>query len=245
MMNIRSFQTSKYLGFLALACAGIWLWMSYFRPGLPDPGSTKLLKDLSESDNDDDDDDDEVTEVTSNQKKKKVLDDDDETATPSKSSSTKVFEEEVKTPIMSNTTTTTSSSSNSDGKPDLTIVHKQIEEIDKRGKVHFKAKEFMEAADAFTEALVLIEETIQSLPASESQSLSKQVVTLTNNRAAMYEKANLPDLSLHGTYHTNLIPSLQLLIYIHVTFDWELSLFVSSIFYQLYFISTFLFHILA
>ncbi len=200
MVNIRSLQTSKYLGlgFLALACAGIWLWLSYFRPGMPDPGSTKLLKDLAVPEDDEDEEDDEVTAVTSNQKKV------DETPSKKSNKSTK-FDEEVKTPIMSNTSDVKtngshSHSSSTDKKLDLSTVHKQIEEIDKRGKVHFKAKEFMEAADAFTEALNLIEETIQSLPSSESQSLSKQVVTLTNNRSAMYEKANLPDLSLHGTY---------------------------------------------
>jgi len=52
----------------------------------------------------------------------------------------------------------------------------------------------LEAAQAFTEALTLIEETSVGKPTSSS--MSKQIVTLINNRSAMYEKGNLPELAL-------------------------------------------------
>jgi len=68
-------------------------------------------------------------------------------------------------------------------------VHSLVEIADKRGKDFFKAKNYLEAATCFTEALDLIEE-------SKDSSLSKQVVTLLNNRSAMYEKANLSELAL-------------------------------------------------
>uniref|UniRef100_A0A7S2SF23 Ancillary SecYEG translocon subunit/Cell division coordinator CpoB TPR domain-containing protein n=1 Tax=Eucampia antarctica TaxID=49252 RepID=A0A7S2SF23_9STRA len=188
MADIRSLQSSKYLnlGFLALACAGLWIWHSFFRPGLPDAGSTKLLKDLAHP-SDDDEEDDEVTTKTSNQKNITI-------GTSSKSVD---FDKEVKTPLASNSASK-SETTNDDGKSDLASMHKRIEDIDKRGKVHFKAKKYMEAAEAFTEALNLIEDfrNNDSLSSDSNPSLSKQVATLANNRAAMYEKANLPDLAL-------------------------------------------------
>jgi hypothetical protein len=52
----------------------------------------------------------------------------------------------------------------------------------------------LEAAQAFTEALVMIEG--QTDPNSASTSLNKQIVTLINNRSAMYEKGSLPELAL-------------------------------------------------
>ena len=54
--------------------------------------------------------------------------------------------------------------------------------------------QFLEAAQAFTDALTLVEETSGGKP--KSNSLNKQVVTLINNRSAMYEKGNLPELAL-------------------------------------------------
>jgi tetratricopeptide (TPR) repeat protein len=68
-------------------------------------------------------------------------------------------------------------------------VHAQVEDADKRGKTLFKAKNYLEAAECFSEALDLIE-------ASGDSSLSKQVVTLLNNRSAMYEKGSLAELAL-------------------------------------------------
>ena len=71
-------------------------------------------------------------------------------------------------------------------------LHTKIEELDKKGKVLFKSKKFLEAAQVFTEALQLIEDD----SGEKSNSLARQVITLTNNRSAMYEKAGLPDLAL-------------------------------------------------
>jgi tetratricopeptide (TPR) repeat protein len=48
----------------------------------------------------------------------------------------------------------------------------------------------MEAAQKFTEALDLIERE------PENASLARQTLTLLNNRSAMYEKANMPELAL-------------------------------------------------
>lgn len=87
---------------------------------------------------------------------------------------------------------------------DEKALHRRIEEIDRAGKALFKEKKFMEAAEAFTEALDLIEKRRSGKKSSseggvgggESKSLSRQIVTLTNNRSAMYEKASFPDLAL-------------------------------------------------
>ena len=79
----------------------------------------------------------------------------------------------------------------------------KIEEIDKKGKLLFKNKQYFEAAEAFTEALNLIETKKKSEVDKDSvtsSSLNRQLVTLLNNRSAMYEKADLPDLALIGMY---------------------------------------------
>ncbi|KAL7464643.1 hypothetical protein ACHAXS_004980 [Conticribra weissflogii] len=80
-------------------------------------------------------------------------------------------------------------------------LHRRIEEIDRKGKALFKDKKFLQAAEVFTEALTLIEQSRKPSSASPSSektqsSLTRQVITLTNNRSAMYEKASLPDLAL-------------------------------------------------
>lgn len=54
----------------------------------------------------------------------------------------------------------------------------------------------MEAAQAFTEALMLIESETDHSDPKKPSSLNKQIVTLINNRSAMYEKGNLPELAL-------------------------------------------------
>jgi len=102
-------------------------------------------------------------------------------------------------------TAATSSSSTADEDKAL---HRKIEEIDRKGKAYFKEKKFMEAAETFTEALDLIEEkrgsnkskspssTSDNDSSSTKSSLTRQIITLTNNRSAMYEKATLPDLAL-------------------------------------------------
>ncbi|KAL3784526.1 hypothetical protein HJC23_012161 [Cyclotella cryptica] len=80
-------------------------------------------------------------------------------------------------------------------------LHRRIEEIDREGKALFKDKKYMEAAEMFTKALDLIESTRPDAEKTSngngaSSSLVRQIVTLTNNRSAMYEKAALPDLAL-------------------------------------------------
>ncbi|GKY90963.1 mitochondrial import receptor subunit TOM70 [Mayamaea pseudoterrestris] len=77
-------------------------------------------------------------------------------------------------------------------KEDEKALHAEIEELDKKGKAFFKAKQFLDAAQAFTDALDLIGSSTEG----GSTALQKQAITLLNNRSAMYEKANLPELSL-------------------------------------------------
>lgn len=86
-------------------------------------------------------------------------------------------------------------------------LHRRIEEIDRAGKALFKNKQYMEAAETFTEALDLIESkkgannkasssASSSSEGGQKSSLTRQIITLTNNRSAMYEKASFPDLAL-------------------------------------------------
>lgn len=76
-------------------------------------------------------------------------------------------------------------------------LHSKIEELDKKGKALFKSKKYLEAASMFTEALDYIEtHDDQDSSTPESSSLNKQVITLINNRSAMYEKGNLPELAV-------------------------------------------------
>ena len=94
---------------------------------------------------------------------------------------------------------TTAAAAVSDGKSkeeDEKQLHRRIEEIDRAGKALFKNKQYMEAAEAFTEALDLIESRKSSGAKSKESSLTRQIITLTNNRSAMYEKASFPDLAL-------------------------------------------------
>ena len=72
-------------------------------------------------------------------------------------------------------------------------LHIRIEELDKKGKAFFKDKKYIEAADAFTEALDLIADNGGS---KESAALARQVTTLINNRSAIYEKGGFADLAL-------------------------------------------------
>jgi len=81
-------------------------------------------------------------------------------------------------------------------------LHRRIEEIDRAGKALFKNKQYMEAAETFTEALDLIEsrkaadDKSSKEDGGQKSSLTRQIITLTNNRSAMYEKAAYPDLAL-------------------------------------------------
>jgi hypothetical protein len=79
---------------------------------------------------------------------------------------------------------------------DAVKLHTQIEEIDKRGKVLFKSKKFLAAAEVFTEAIDLIHSKVTDV--AKNSNLKRQMVTLMNNRSAMYEKGDLPDLALVG-----------------------------------------------
>eukprot|EP00522_Entomoneis_paludosa_P002023 CAMPEP_0172474918 /NCGR_PEP_ID=MMETSP1065-20121228/69604_1 /TAXON_ID=265537 /ORGANISM="Amphiprora paludosa, Strain CCMP125" /LENGTH=659 /DNA_ID=CAMNT_0013233111 /DNA_START=154 /DNA_END=2133 /DNA_ORIENTATION=- len=99
-------------------------------------------------------------------------------------------EDEQHTPIVQNKNKTNKHAAlNADER----ALHARIEELDKKGKALFKNKQFMEAAQTFTEALDLIGEYDDSVGTS---SLSRQLITLMNNRSAMYEKANMPELAL-------------------------------------------------
>ncbi|GAX20186.1 hypothetical protein FisN_12Hh031 [Fistulifera solaris] len=74
---------------------------------------------------------------------------------------------------------------------DEKTLHGRIEDLDKQGKALFKAKKYLEAAEIFTQALELIDGQ-----GERTSSLLRQNITLLNNRSAMYEKGNLPELSL-------------------------------------------------
>ena len=54
----------------------------------------------------------------------------------------------------------------------------------------------MEAAEAFTAALGLIQAHTDHSDNASSTSLNKQIVTLINNRSAMYEKGKFPELAI-------------------------------------------------
>ena len=86
----------------------------------------------------------------------------------------------VRSSASSRSTATTSAPTNEDSEKAL---HREIEEIDRQGKSLFKDKNYTAAADCFTRALDLIDGH-----GGNSGSLTRQVVTLTNNRSAMYEK---------------------------------------------------------
>lgn len=83
---------------------------------------------------------------------------------------------------------------------DATKLHTQIEDIDKRGKVLFKAKKYLEAAEVFSEAIDLINSKVADV--AKNSNLKRQMVTLMNNRSAMYEKGDLPDLALVGKFNS-------------------------------------------
>ena len=175
----RSLQQVKvqYLSLLFAGLASLLLVYKYaFKPGKPDAGSVKLLKSLDE-------------------KLKKEDEEEEETSsTPAKKSTKKA--KESNTPLHSNRSVAAASEgSNSDL---MSVLHGQIEEIDKRGKALFKAKKYMDAAEVFSEAIELINSKVEDT--SDYGNLSRQMVTLMNNRSAMYEKGGVPDLALVGEY---------------------------------------------
>lgn len=110
--------------------------------------------------------------------------------------SSNMIGEEEQTPLVENRRYHKDGSkgaTSSTAKKEERTLHARIEELDKKGKALFKNKQFVAAAETFTEALDLISEYDDSVAAS---SLSKQLITLMNNRSAMYEKANMPELAL-------------------------------------------------
>ena len=189
---------NKYLNLSVLfaGLASLLLWYS-FRPGRPDPATTKLLEDLANPKNEEEEGDDEGTESTP-----KAGNTANESKTPTKGT-TSVAEN---TPLSSNCTPSKPKATSSDGegrKSELASIHQQIEEIDKRGKALYKDKKFLEAAEVFTEALDLITSSMDLDDKDSNGKLHKQFITVTNNRSAMYEKASMPDLALHGQCYAN------------------------------------------
>jgi tetratricopeptide (TPR) repeat protein len=123
----------------------------------------------------------------------------DTPATASASSGITPQKSNVHSSAASTSASTAASSSTASGnEEDEKTLHRRIEEIDRKGKTLFKDKKYMEAAETFTEALDLIEAKKSNGAESgkSSSSLTRQIITLTNNRSAMYEKAALPDLAL-------------------------------------------------
>lgn len=74
------------------------------------------------------------------------------------------------------------------------LLNKQIEEYDKHARSLFKAKKHIEAAAIFTKAVELID--ANSTAEIESTQFRRQLLSLMNNRAAMYEKAGMIELAL-------------------------------------------------
>ncbi len=197
MTRSSSALQTKYLTllFAGLTSALFLLYKFAFRPGRPDPRSTKLLEDLAnpKSINDDEDEDDDDLKKGSSGSKN--------------------------TPVHSNKKSSSSASSYSEEAGDgeesedlINQLHRQIEEIDKRGKSLFKMKNFLEAAEVFTEAVDLIHSKVKDL--GKHGNLNKQTVTLMNNRSAMYEKGGMPDLALLGKILSTFFPFAAMTIYV-------------------------------
>ena len=177
---------AKYwtLLFAGLTSALFLLYKYAFRPGVPDPRSTKLLKDLAHP---------------------KKLDDEEELEDSKSAGTTK---QENATPLHSNKKINSSTNQSSgsvsvssesieeESEDTISLLHSQIEQIDKRGKALFKQKNYVEAAEVFTEAVDLIHSKVKDV--KKHGNLNRQVVTLMNNRSAMYEKGGMPELALHG-----------------------------------------------
>lgn len=125
---------------------------------------------------------------------KKLKDSDDDTDGTDKGDKTPKTTNSTPDTTPPPVSTTKSDAASTEKSDKVKAFHKQIEDADKRGKAFFKAKEYLKAAACFTEALDLIEEstpqsTTSSAAATLNPSVKRQVITLTNNRGAMYEKA--------------------------------------------------------
>jgi hypothetical protein len=86
----------------------------------------------------------------------------------------------------------------------------QLETLDKRAKALFREQKYMDAAEVYTEALDLISSRISNHDNDNDSNhgtgngrntFHRQMVTLLNNRCAMYEKGGFADLALLGTYY--------------------------------------------
>ena len=72
---------------------------------------------------------------------------------------------------------------------DKELINKQIEEYDAKARGLFKEKKHIEAAAVFTKAIELADN-------NDSKQFQRQLLSLKNNRAAMYEKAGMIELAL-------------------------------------------------
>jgi len=137
-------------------------------------------------------------------KSKSLSKDENEEASNPKSPSRNSSKENLDTPLHSNKSSTASVTSASGAGESTSTedfmaeLHTQIEEIDKRGKALFRAKKHLDAAEVFTEALDLINSKVSN--AAKYNNLNRQLVTLMNNRSAMYEKGGLLELALVGEF---------------------------------------------
>lgn len=193
---LSSQQTKLALGLLAASLSAVLLYYAFRSSSDTEREAAKSLDDDGEQGKLDD-----STVRTSNRSAgegKSV----NEPATPLKSNKTPSGSSSSSgpdAPVLSAEDSAASKKKEEDAAAATAELHSKIESIDKRGKALFKAKKYMEAASAFTEALDLIEEseTFGEDGSSDPKSnLARQVITLTNNRSAMYEKASLPDLAL-------------------------------------------------
>lgn len=195
-------QNSKFFG-ISICFAGLaslFLYCYAFRPGARDPASNKLLNDLSQiqtGEKEDDLEEDDLEDSSDNKKsnfqnsQRKVVD------VPDRVSQATPVASNVSTtnsaPVSNNTLTGTIDDERENS---IANIHREIEALDKRGKKLFKESKHFDAAEIFTEALDLISTSIANSKDLEN-SLGRQILTLTNNRSAMYEKARMPDLALH------------------------------------------------
>jgi len=172
-------QNSYLVSVLFAGLASLFvLYRLSFRWGRPDPRAQKLLKDLDVKVQKDEEEEEEKPEPSQTPKAKSV------------------YVGKDKTPVHSNKSENGPTQAVLDEKEKLDALHKQIDFIDKKGKGLFKNKDFLAAAETFTSALDLIDKEIGEDLVHHSQ-LKRQVITLMNNRSAMYEKGKLLDLALH------------------------------------------------
>jgi len=79
-----------------------------------------------------------------------------------------------------------------DEEVDKDSINKQIEEYDTQARGLFKEKKHIEAAAVFTKAIELID----NISNNNQKQFQRQLLSLKNNRAAMYEKAGMLELAL-------------------------------------------------